>query len=170
VAVIIRHHLCMTVEPRNPRPSRPAPAGPSEAVTGAGIAVTGIAVLAVVFYYRFLYFTAGVRYVDLLGSIAGVIAVVAAMAGAALVYRRGYRVRVVVGAGAGAVVVAVALALLAPLGAGSGWLTVVVAALLALVTDVLLAGWIVVAAMYLPLPWEAEGAGVEPTTAEAATV
>ncbi len=152
-----------------PRPSRTFPFKPSSDVVSAGTAVvavlTIISLLSVVFYNRYLYFEAGVRNIDLLAALAGLVAVLGTFAGAALLWRRGFSGRLVVAVTGAGVVLAVGLSLLPPLAAGSGWLTVVLSVLVSLVCFAVLSGWVLGAALYMPLPWDtlAESEGFEPS-------
>lgn len=141
---------------KNPRPARPFPFDPPEAVVGVAIVFTVVTLLVVLFSQQSLYFDAGVRRVDFLGSLAGVLLVIAGLAATGYVYRSGRARRTVATLGAGTGVLALGLAILPPLAARSGWVTTVLVVLVALVGDLVFATWVLGAAVYAELPWLAE--------------
>lgn len=136
------------------RPARtiPVPYRTAREIAGGGGVATGLFFLIVIFYHRWLYFHAGVRVVDLLGSIAGVLLIATCMAFTAWLYRAGFSRTVGVSAVAVTGIAAVGLAVLPAAVAGVGWVTIVLSVLLALVLDVLLASWAVAAALYATVP------------------
>jgi hypothetical protein len=133
-----------------PRPARaiPAPYAVARDTAISGAIVTGLFFVTVVFYHRWLYFHSGVRVVDFLGSLAGVLLIATCMLSVAWLYRAGHSRTVMVVAGGATAVVAVGLAALPAVVAGVGWVSIVLSVLLALVLDVLLAAWAVAAALY----------------------
>ncbi len=147
-----------------PRPARRAPFNPPESAFVSAAVFTLATLMVAVFYPRWLYFQAGVRYVDLLGSVAGVLLVAAGMVAAGYLYRSGRSRRTVTVVAAATAVAAVGLAVLPPVAAGAGWLTVVLTVLALLVCDLVFACWVLGAVLYAPLPWLAEPEGFEPSS------
>lgn len=134
---------------REPRPAHPEILEPANNLIVAAIVFTFFATAFLLVYQRSLYFDAGVRGVDLLGAIAGLMLTALALSVPPWLYWRGHGRTTVVAAAVPAGFLALALALLPPIVAGVGWVTIVLAVLLAVVVDLTWATWAVFATGYL---------------------
>ncbi len=100
-----------------------------------GLGVLAVITLIEVFLHRSMYFDGGVRYVDLVGSIAGRVLVVAAVFGVAWCAGQDFPMKALIGAGVAAFALAVGQGLLPPLAAGHGPVTVTLTVLFSLMVS-----------------------------------
>jgi hypothetical protein len=153
-----------------PRRPVPWPYDMTREVPMFGTIVAGLATVAlflgVTGYQGSCYYAAGVRDVFWVGAAAGHLIVLVLMLAAATLYRWGYSRRLVTAAGVAAALAGLVFAILPPVVAGRGWLTCVLAALLAATLYLAFAGWVALAARYLPMWWS--GWALRPAAGEVA--